>query len=1855
MPLFTPINPPEQHETSGSKEAVASLVHVEEEIRELLQQYQAALQLWDEEHFDKACSSFAELSSRDLILAKQDAHVEDECDAYSREYGGISINRFRSLVFANYGRLLMASSDIQTGEFSDLDDCAAAIDASKSLVLYDSLSKLQAALVFDNDDITYKMAVGQYSMLLGRIDIALSAFMDAVKTKRAVDNTDLTANKPLFHPWSPYQWQCAQAAVRAALIRGDAGAAIDIVNLALEQNQEASQTLIRLVEDEIGASLHQSLPPMICLPQMLPTAAPGPGLPAPSRTVVISSKSNIELLCSVGEEILAYYKWAAQTDTELGGSSDMLAANVPFEIQTGPDGVEKAIEEDDICKFTSADTNQDPKQVLPAAACSEIDDMDTTESGPDSNCVDDCGVPLKRVPSFSEDEHPIKRRSTRFSERTNLNLATQPAISGGCSSALGARMSATRGAARKDLVAIKEPADSEAFQHAYKQTCAWFEQSGVASEASLVDMLDKSQIATLLLIEQAPLHRKSSARPLQSIKTTALQWCLQVETKQTRGRKTDGVEKALQLITRLTMQYTIDALLTSNSNSAQSTPESCPVFTAAECALVFKDNHGVFDTMIRYAKAALNVLSTSNFGHYNFKQIVLRVLVVIHTPLLAQLTANLLDQDTQVLSLVMVIIQLLSEFAVRNELWREQCTLLWNEWTVVAGGAIAKLHSRHDGLKLQYRIAEAWTEYEMATVTSNLDRATAAINLCYKLLQHRSIELDHLAPVRCSLSGKAVSLEMTRLRRDHLNMFGKLREVTQLARSDEQHAISILHGLVSEEMCSTLQRIAAARLLAALCHRQSMKAKELSATLHELHLYLSLILESRQGSTQPVYLAVQHCSRLLKSVHSIAAADKQIAHDLSAANKFEAHLAAQLAVMLLALAKHFLVNPAPDSTSGSPEAVFIGYSAWLVAKLTSTLAASNPIDNNAESDYSDRRDSTCSDEPEMYIQFVDAIHEFLGERGLCTAADGAFLRLVLESCRLESTDSTDTSANWDVAGATLRCLFDIKLHNCDMSFHASAHVEMDVAAANATYMLVEKELLETLRNRKGAGLRNDLKTIVDRTSNALSGIDIGEHPRISMNMDIIDDYLDGTTMPTFGQIESALRNKASPVLVACIPLADPATELPTACVTLPFVRATMQHDLLRFRMRAGMARAVEDYDEILEDYKLYVSLHPTSAEAWLHLGQAHADLADELLLGTAAEILECQHDIAVLQRAALACAVQAKQYLQPLPRTNDKGDSDQLSNGNESGLLYKMHVRVYSFIGRLLYCIATRPLPLLAFQVLPSNTLIADDDNSLQQWDLGRWRDGSACSLSKSLPRRYTQVPSKQRVFALARKMLSRALRLDSSNWKWVYFLGKSVAKLGEPISACVLYLKASHIAAASDPNFAKSGGPMAAVPEVVMDSMCKLLSTVSKLLFSQKIDAATSRRFVDALPCLPSDKNDSQSRFTVSGVDPDSGHVFIAIRKVLDHMCASDKRRWHHRTTFLVAWMDHWIFGDSEQAKKALLSLLQMRNANKQLASFYKTDFEAPGKHYVYVEKYVHLYIDTLRATDDIDGLRLLERKLKRSSDFLYDLPAALLKITHAETDTLLSMVSQLNCPKFAIDASGNEHIMLSSDIMCANIPQAHSIFRHCRLNRTQFNYARDFAREHIASFTALQHHISSALGAPESEAVCAELSKLQTEIERHLAIATKAISLFGFLLEHRKAVDDPAVLSRINDGLADLYMLVLSMYGRSKCTALIPARNSSMDALVNACREASTQLAHMPRLDRPEGSFWHHIIFDESRHEKSQQYKLLDPLLEFQVNKLVDAVRESQLQPPTAALSEPTQEANVPSHTAESHTNIY
>ncbi|KAJ1964167.1 Histone transcription regulator 3 [Dipsacomyces acuminosporus] len=880
----------------------------------------------------------------------------------------------------------------------------------------------------------------------------------------------------------------------------------------------------------------------------------------------------------------------------------------------------------------------------------------------------------------------------------------------------------------------------------------------------------------------------------------------------------------------------------------------------------------------------------------------------------------------------------------------------------------------------------------------------------------------------------------------------------------------------------------------------------------------------------------------------------------------------------------------------------------------------------------------------------------------------------------------DSLAYWDVAASCLRCLYDIKLYSSETSLHTSEHLDMDADSANAIYLLVEPELLDAVRNRKGVGLRSDLKAVVDKATNALGELDLTRYPHVSMNADAVDSYLDGTAMPTFAQIRNVLCCVSADSPTLNIPMIEVGSSsgIPAAHLTLPFVRAAAQHELLRQRMKSGMARAVEDYDVIIDDYKLNLALNVNSSEGWLHLGLAYADLADEALLGTANEIVESKHDIAVLQRSALACLIQAMQFLPPSQGKNaskENEDEDEDEDDEESNeLARKLHVRVFSLSGLLLYRIASSPLSLLAFKVLPSNVLVSDDEvDDSQHWDLGKWcsRNDSVkqLELSRSLAKRF-DPPPRDYVYRLARRMFARASDLDSSNWKWSYMLGKSMSKLGDRLSACACYLKACHVVsrrsgssissatgvqqnAPSTANASATELPLppsstqpsfSAIADVAVDAHYKLLSSIAKMLCASKIDVPTARRFLTAMPyALPAEEDCIDRAVAAHGsatedicldTDPkplsdDVLSILKQIRAAVVQMCSADKRRWHHRPYYLLAWIDVRIVNSHEQAKQTLLSLLQMRNSTKQLASFYKTEFEAPGKHYLYLEKYLKLYVEVLVSTSDIEGIQLLQRKLKRSSESLYDPSELATMASEAEIKILQKLTSRLNCPRLVVDELQKEHIILEHALAGVDRTRIFSITRHCRLNRSQFNHARDLAKDNISHFTALREHLNRVLrtlpaSAPEDAGVSqnAELQLALQTVDQYLDCARNATQLFAYLLEQKKKhAEDYANISTLNDCMADLYILLLYTYGQDNCILhLPPHQEGNVDSLVSLCRESTAPIAASLRAQRPEGAFWHGIIFDEARNESSQQYKLLNPLLEFCINKLLDSVREAE-----------------------------
>ncbi|KAJ1735590.1 Histone transcription regulator 3 [Coemansia biformis] len=1900
MPVFTSINPPPdpRAEAGGNAEQAAPTARIEEEVRELIQGYQAALCQWQKGLCKEAYAGFARLAERELLSHSQERHIESECNAYCQEYGGVSISRLRALVLANVGLVQLA---VEAGgqrrwplgglDFDGRGLLGTDADRCEEAAVGAALARLTAALAFDQANTAHRLVAGQCAMALGHYDVAVSVLGSAAHAERRR---------------GPLTWWCVRAAVQAALMRGDVDLATGIVEGASRWSRSASKELLELLAGLVVVPARSCAPAVLRLPfpaaVHVPSAAAAASAADPPPALAVRASGNAVSIAALGEELVAYYRQCAAGTLGVGAAG--ILRSVPLEVsaEAAEDPAAAAQDGEALAADTGvpaksddsdADAGQGDCHPEPAAECLSHTDLDDAGSGLDCPAGHSTFGAAKRHASSSGDEMPAKRRSTRQARDAALDwLSAIGAATGQTSTTTFSRCAALAEAASRQL----RPGQKHKYQ------------------------------------------RHTQSTPNSS---TLADWNLATHSRGSKPPGADALLATIQSTASLSAKYS--SSLTAHlgwqhcglGESTLATVGSPPLLSLSvpECRALFDGNSGVFDLLLRYINVVLEAFYAAPLAFLESARLKLAVLAavqVVHEMLLDWAKRGLsadgsADDLRQGIRCGTLIILLLADSSARGAPCQQLNSSMRADWVSAVDDAIGRLgHRDSDPCISQYRIAKSWTDYEAAVASNNIRQAAASAARCMRALQRCSGNPESALVARCSLSAEPVTLEVVKQRRAHLEFFSQLGTAAELARTNERRAIALLNTFAepfAKDVAASLafpQQVAAARLLAVLCRRQAMQAEEARAVLYELHLYLSRLLVRPADAAQPSRLALVRCVECLQAVSSMAAAGPSVDQYLESPESRAPmlRLVGQLVPMALALANHFEANPpAMERPATSPEATFVGLALWLVSWLAAQPAlgipaqspTSSPADPASPSAASDCKDqpgdgsqspatrSECSDDAGAlgsHARFFSDVHSLLGERGLCTAADGALLKHVLLECRKRLDRDSDSLAHWRVAGSCLRCLFDIKLHNSGAERHPSAHVEMNHQSADAAYLLVESELLDTLRSRKGAGLRSDLKAVVDKAGGALASIDIAEHPRLSMNMDAIDDYLDGATMPTFTQLEQALYSddNSCALRVCCIPLRDAGgdADIPAACLSLPFVRATMQHDLLLSRMRSGLTRAIEEYDEIIEDYQLNVSLHPASAEAWYHLGQAHSDLADELLLGTASEILERKHDIATLLRSALSCALQAKQLLAPpsapasagpyrrhgtrdgsgggcgSSRLGDGngdggGDGDSSTSGGDSDssdansdqALRRLHVHVYSFVGRLLYRIAARPFPMLALEILPSNMLAADDAQEGEQtWDVGTWGPNSerANTLSQSLARRYCTPPPRRRVYALAHEMLLRASRLEPGNWRWAYMLGKVVGKLNSsPLAACALYLKAFHLAAAPAPSPPSAGS----LPEGAVEALYKLLSLLTKLVGSQQADGATAQRFLDALPFSTAGASVAAAAAGGSG-QPEDGlpaapgpgiaPPLVAIRSILEQVCASDKRRWHHRAAFLLAWMDHRVFADPERAKHTLLGLVQTRSAGKQLASFYKTEFEAPGKHYLYLEKYLRLYIATLVATLDVSAIHALARKLQRTSDMLYDAPDMLRRASTAELAILQGMVRGLNCPRLAADGAGKNQVVMQASLDPGNATKARAMFRHCRLNRTQFNYARDFARENIALLTSVHQRIRAALAAaeaapPEAAALPPgaaplkdELARVDREVAGYLDTANKAVVLFGHLLDHKKHADDPELLSQLNDGIADVYVLVLSAYGQSRCVAHAPhPHEHAAGTPADICRQATELLAQAPRPAQPGDPFWQCVIFDEARHDSSQQYRLLDPLLEFQVNKLLDSVRDAQTRP--------------------------
>lgn len=115
------------------------------------------------------------------------------------------------------------------------------------------------------------------------------------------------------------------------------------------------------------------------------------------------------------------------------------------------------------------------------------------------------------------------------------------------------------------------------------------------------------------------------------------------------------------------------------------------------------------------------------------------------------------------------------------------------------------------------------------------------------------------------------------------------------------------------------------------------------------------------------------------------------------------------------------------------------------------------------------------------------------------------------------------------------------------------------------------------------------------------------------------------------------------------------------------------------------------------------------------------------------------------------------------------------------------------------------------------------------------------------------------------------------------------------------------------------------------------------------------------------------------SGFDYLHEQVIMRLAYVFKCIRGLDKRNWHHKPIYMYARIMGDVLGNLEEAKELLIGLVVIRSPSRCFKSIWKTDFERPGCHYIYLLKYAAYLLELANRTEDIPLLGLLCQRLHK------------------------------------------------------------------------------------------------------------------------------------------------------------------------------------------------------------------------------------------------------------------------------------
>lgn len=571
-------------------------------------------------------------------------------------------------------------------------------------------------------------------------------------------------------------------------------------------------------------------------------------------------------------------------------------------------------------------------------------------------------------------------------------------------------------------------------------------------------------------------------------------------------------------------------------------------------------------------------------------------------------------------------------------------------------------------------------------------------------------------------------------------------------------------------------------------------------------------------------------------------------------------------------------------------------------------------------------------------EFMRVVHDQLGARRLCDSDHGRFLKYIQQI--LTSISST-TIPEQDLI-QILHCRYHYNI-TCD-TFTPENHETTEVEELDSP--LAAEGICDFIlpvffkENPLIKPPKQDLKQLIEDLYSILGGPDFESNEILKRNKAVLNYFLDSERLsPRFFRetYYGLFTLEFEPVKSKNLLVMS----------GLYYLQALLIFSSYKLRKKSMQTRAVEleSIVLLLETDLIYNS---NRLESWLILGQVYGFLVEDDLIWTSDKLTYPERKVgtANLQRRSIICYLMAINASVGIPK-------------NKKNYYKKVIGMLLASFAKELYSACMEPMNGHAFEVLANPKFVMNN---------GASSSSSFVTTSKNMV-------SLKTCLKLMKRSLQMSVVINDEDWTVFYYYAKVLQKMKhDPKQVLDILIKAGVLAKEQSTS-----------TDRIIEPHYLLCAYSYKYVKSDSMNIQDALQYLKQSPIV--ELEHTKLDLDVAAATMTKPEFYKVIIECLNKVDNYDKKKWHHKARYRLAYIHYHEFGNVEAAMKEMGLFVSVKASNKTLVLIWKPENERPGKHFCYTFEYAMFYIDLLVKERNLNGLIQMLPKLRRSNSTMIKL----------------------------------------------------------------------------------------------------------------------------------------------------------------------------------------------------------------------------------------------------------------------------